>query len=125
MPKRKIPEIKATVMSNGVPVDSVTIEFDPSFARAVNDALEARRFIGNENLATSIHASKLREVTVTGIVVGTDEASVPHGLGTTPTGYQILASSSGVDVYRSRKWDKTYVYLKASAAATVDVTIKG
>jgi hypothetical protein len=99
--------------------------FDKDGLKTLNDVIDhLNGGIKNGDVATGagIFFTKLRYFSSADVAVGATEKAVPHGLGVVPL-FVIPTPSSNVNVWRSRRSDKTHVYLTASGTGTSDVLV--
>ena len=96
---------------------------DPVLERFLTEAF---RTIGHENLRVDagVHVTQLKRSKVANFTVNTAETKVPHGLGVRPLDVIVLSRGAGY-VYQSSEPDASYVYLRASAQVTCDITVLG
>jgi hypothetical protein len=99
--------------------------FDGDGLRAVNDVVDhLNTGLRDADIAVDagILFSKLRYFSAHDIAVSATEKAVPHGLGRVPV-HVIPTALSNINVWRSKRSDKTHVYLTASGTGTADVLV--
>jgi len=132
-------ELKVTGPSNdklisfGMTVDDlrkeilsgVEVQLDDQAVQALNEDIDdVYKNIRGHNIRGQIGHSKLRSKKIQNLALTTNEAAIPHSLGVTPEGIQVVPLTNGV-WYQSKKPDATCIYLTASAAMTVDIKVEG
>ncbi len=116
--------IKVLIKRDDGSETNLTGEVEPDAVAAINEDLDAAfQFVDRSNLGKDISDSKIKQVRIDGVVLGTSERSIPHGLGVNPT-YTVYPKSAVV-WYETRIPDQTNIFLAAADTLTVDIVAKG
>lgn len=74
-------------------------------------------------IAQAIKAPLLNGTLLTDVAVSTSETTVYHRLGRLPVGFFVVGNNAAAIVYSSSASDETGLYLRGSAACTVNLWV--